>query len=345
MRLLIRQDDEQVCWAASEYIAHRIRQFNPTSSKPFVLGLPTGSTPLLVYRNLVHMHKRGELSFQNVVTFNMDEYVGLPPDHEQSYHRFMYDNFFNHIDIRPENIHIPDGNAPDLEAACAAYEEAIIRAGGIELFMGGMGSDGHMAFNEPGSSLQSRTRLKALTTETIKANARFFDGDESKVPRSAVTVGVQTVMDAREVLILVTGAHKSLALMKCVEEGVNHMWTLSCLQLHQHATLVVDEEATLDLKIKTVKYFRSIDSDLVPSPSHQLKSFRDDEKQTDHGILAPGPGVNIISVVASTKEASVPSTTETFMGALKSGFTSAGAQQRSRTPDPILDSMGSRIVK
>ncbi|CEL11440.1 hypothetical protein ASPCAL14542 [Aspergillus calidoustus] len=340
MRLLIRQDDEQVCRVASEYIAHRIRQFSPTPGKPFVLGLPTGSTPLLVYRNLVHMHKQGILSFQNVVTFNMDEYVGLPPHHEQSYHRFMFDNFFNHIDIRPENIHIPNGNAPDLDAECRAYEQAIIQAGGIELFLGGMGSDGHMAFNEPGSSLQSRTRIKALTTETINANARFFDGDAGKVPRSALTVGVQTVMDAREVLILVTGAHKSLALMKCVEEGVNHMWTLSCLQLHRYATLIVDEEATLDLKVKTVKYFKSIDSDMVPNAASKSKSSPEEDKEADRVILIPTSGADVLPVTPEL----VPATQDTFLGASKLGFTSPEAQQRARTPDSILDSMGSRII-
>lgn len=146
------------------------------------------------------LHTReGTVSFKYVITFNMDEYVGLPREHPESYHSFMYQNFFRHIDIDPQNTHILDGNAPDLEAECAAYEAKIKEAGGIELFIGGIGPDGHIAFNEPGSSLASRTRLKTLAVDTINANARFFGNDYSKVPQQALTVGVGTVMDAREV--------------------------------------------------------------------------------------------------------------------------------------------------
>jgi len=182
----------------------------------------------------------------------------------------MYKHFFSHVDIAPENINILNGNADDLEEECIAYEEKIKRAGGIELFLGGIGPDGHIAFNEPGSSLRSRTRVKTLAYDTILANSRFFGNDLAKVPKMALTVGVQTVMDvrvlrsetgeialtttqAREVVIIITGAHKALALQKCVEGGVNHMWTLSSLQLHPHAMIVVDEDATLELQVKTVK--------------------------------------------------------------------------------------------
>lgn len=165
----------------------------------------------------------------------------------------MYKHFFAHVDVPPKNVNILNGNSPDLVGECAAYEEKIRNAGGIELFLGGVGPDGHIAFNEPGSSLASRTRVKTLTEDTIRANSRFFDNDVSKVPKRALTVGVQTVLDAREVVIIVTGAHKSVALQKCIESGVNHMWTLSALQMHPQALIVVDEDATMELQVKTVK--------------------------------------------------------------------------------------------
>merc|ERR1712024_10269 len=144
----------------------------------------------------------------------MDEYVGLPREHKESYHYFMFEHIFKHIDIDPKNVHILDGNAADLAAECKQYEKLIAEAGGIELFIGGIGPDGHIAFNEPGSSLVSRTRVKTLAQDTIIANARFFDGDISQVPKQALTVGVGTVMDAREVMVLITGAHKAYALHK-----------------------------------------------------------------------------------------------------------------------------------
>lgn len=168
----------------------------------------------------VALHKAGQLSFQHVITFNMDEYVDLPRDHPESYHSFMWTNLFRHIDIQPANVHILNGNAPDLKAECAAYEEKIAAVGGIELFLGGIGQDGHIAFNEPGSSLQSRTRVKTLAYETIVGNARFFGGDVNKVPKMALTVGVGTILDAREILVIVTGQHKAMALERCIEQGV-----------------------------------------------------------------------------------------------------------------------------
>jgi glucosamine-6-phosphate deaminase len=224
-----------------------------------VLGLPTGSSPLGIYRRLIELNKAGKVSFANVVTFNMDEYVGLPDDHPQSYHRFMRDNFFSGIDIKKEQVNLLNGMAEDLEEECASYEKRIAAAGGIELFLGGMGADGHIAFNEPGSSLRSRTRVKTLTTDTKIANARFFDGDVNKVPSTALTVGVGTVMDAREVLILVSGYNKARALRAAVEEGINHMWTLSCLQTHPRAIIVCDDAATDELKVGTVRYFKDIE--------------------------------------------------------------------------------------
>lgn len=261
MRLVIRPDYDKVTTWAANHIARRIREAKPTAAKPFVLGLPTGSSPLGVYRELIKLHKAGMVSFANVVTFNMDEYVGLPPDHPQSYHRFMWDNFFSKIDVKKENVHILDGMAKDLTAECAAYEKAIVDAGGIELFLGGVGVDGHIAFNEPGSSLASRTRVKTLTMDTRLVNSRFFDGDMNKVPATALTVGVGTVTDAREVLIVVSGFNKARAMQAAVEGGVNHMCTLSCLQLHPRAIIVCDDEATDELKVGTVRYFKDIEKD------------------------------------------------------------------------------------
>ena len=254
MKLIIRPDYDKACLWVSNYIASKIIN---CSDNPFVLGLPTGSSPLGIYRELIKMHKEGELSFKNVRTFNMDEYIGLPADHPQSYHYFMMENFFNYIDIDRRHIHILDGMAADPEKECKNYEEAIAAEGGIDLFLGGMGGNGHIAFNEPGSSLHSRTRIKTLTIETRTDNARFFDSDISKVQATAMTVGISTIMDAREVLIIVSGRSKARALQAIVEGGINHMWTLSYLQMHPKTIIVCDEEATEELKAGTVKYFKS----------------------------------------------------------------------------------------
>ena len=253
MKLIIHKNYEELSSWTAGYIAGRINAAG--KEKPFVLGLPTGSSPLGVYRALAVMHKQGDISFANVITFNMDEYVGLPKDHTQSYYRFMWDNFFSRIDIDKNNVHILDGMAEDPVGECAAYEAAITAAGGIDLFLGGVGANGHIAFNEPGSSLASRTRVEHLTHDTCMANARFFEGDISQVPTKALTVGVGTIMDAREVVILVSGENKARALQQAVEGGVSHMCTLSCLQLHQRAIIVCDDAATVELKVGTVRNF------------------------------------------------------------------------------------------
>eukprot|EP00811_Abedinium_folium_P004206 NODE_13871_length_1141_cov_17.287968.p1 GENE.NODE_13871_length_1141_cov_17.287968~~NODE_13871_length_1141_cov_17.287968.p1 ORF type:complete len:299 (-),score=67.19 NODE_13871_length_1141_cov_17.287968:104-1000(-) len=260
MRFIIEQDPEAVGRWVANYVANRIIEFNQDSkeTRPFVLGLPTGSTPLACYRELIKLCTAGILSFRNVVTFNMDEYCDLPKDHPESYHSFMWKNLFSHIDIKTESVNILNGNAPDLIEECRAYEAKITSHGGIELFLGGIGPDGHMAFNEPGSSLSSRTRIKTLAYDTIVANARFFDNDVAKVPNRALTVGVATVMDAREVIIAVTGIGKSVALHQAIEEGINHMWTVSALQQHPCGLIVADEDATAELKVKTVKYFKEM---------------------------------------------------------------------------------------
>ena len=261
MRVIIQQDYAQLSKWAAEYVAAKINAAEPTPEKPFKLGCPTGSSPLGLYRNLIELYKEGKVSFENVITFNMDEYVGLPEEHPESYHSFMWTNFFSHIDIKKENVHILNGNAEDLEAECAAYEQAIADAGGIDLFMGGIGPDGHIAFNEPFSSLTSRTRIKSLTTDTIIANSRFFDNDVNKVPKTALTVGVGTVMDAKEVLIVCNGHGKARALQHAIEGAVSQEWTISALQLHPHAIIVCDVAATDELKHGTYKYFKDIEKD------------------------------------------------------------------------------------
>ncbi len=269
MRVIIEPDYKVASKWAANYVAKRINEFGPSpapprggasDSRPFVLGLPTGSSPLGMYKELIELHKAGKVTFKNVVTFNMDEYVNLAEDHPESYYSFMWNNFFSHVDISKENVNIPNGNASDLEAECASYEQKIKKAGGINLFIGGIGPDGHIAFNEPSSSLSSRTRVMTLTIDTIIANSRFFDNDVDKVPKTALTVGVGTVMDAEEVMIIVNGHNKARALRHAIEGSVNHMWTVSALQMHPNGIIVCDEAATVELKVGTVKYFKDIES-------------------------------------------------------------------------------------
>ena len=259
MRVIIKDRSAEVAQWAAAHIVSEIKAKAAKSDAPFVLGLPTGSTPLETYKELIRLHKAGEVSFKNVVTFNMDEYVGLEESHPESYHSFMWNNFFSHIDIDPKNVHILNGNAEDLVAECEAYEAAIVEAGGIDLFMGGVGEDGHIAFNEPFSSLQSRTCIKTLTPDTIAVNSRFFGGDISKVPTQALTVGVATILSARKVMILATGPKKARALRHAIEGSYNHMWTLSALQTHPAGIIVCDDPAAEELKVSTYRYFKNIE--------------------------------------------------------------------------------------
>ena len=263
MRLIIQPDYENVSRWAANYVAARINEFNPTAGRPFILGLPTGSSPLKMYKNLIELNKKGVVSFKNVVTFKMDEYIGLPKNHPESYHSFMWNNFFNHIDINPDNVNILNGNAEDPVKECERYEEKIKSVGGIDLFLGGIGPDGHIAFNEPGSSLTSRTRIKTLTQDTIIANSRFFNNDVNLVPKTALTVGVGTIMDAKSVLIIVNGHNKARALQQGVEGGISQMWTISALQMHRQSIIVCDEAATAELKVQTYKYFKDIEKDNI----------------------------------------------------------------------------------
>lgn len=259
MRLIIEPDYDRVSRWAANYVASRINEANPTPEKPFVLGCPTGSSPLGMYRELIKLNKEGKVSFRNVVTFNMDEYCGIPRNHEQSYYTFMWTNFFSHIDILPENVNILNGNAESPEEECKKYEEKIASYGGIDLFLGGVGPDGHIAFNEPGSSLTSKTRMKTLTQDTVIANSRFFDNDVNLVPKTALTVGVGTIMAAKSVLLIVNGYNKARALKHGVEGGISQMWTISALQMHPKALIVADEDACMELKVSTYRYFKDIE--------------------------------------------------------------------------------------
>ncbi len=259
MRLIIEQSSAQVAQWAARYIVEQIKAKAAKCDAPFVLGLPTGSTPLETYKELIRLHKAGEVSFQNVITFNMDEYVGLAEDHPESYHSFMWNNFFSHIDIKKENVNILNGNAEDLVAECADYEARIVKAGGIDLFMGGVGEDGHIAFNEPFSSLLSRTRQKTLTQDTIIVNSRFFGGDVNLVPKTALTVGVGTILSSKQVLILATGHKKARAIRHGVEGSYNHQWTISALQTHPAGIIVCDDPAAEELRVSTYRYFKDIE--------------------------------------------------------------------------------------
>jgi len=261
MRVIIEPSYDKMSQWAADHVIERINAAKPTAEKPFVLGLPTGSSPIGMYQALVKANKEGRVSFKNVLTFNMDEYVGLPESHPESYHSFMHTNLFDHIDIPAQNIHILNGNAADLAAECANYEKMIVEAGGIDLFIGGIGPDGHIAFNEPGSSLTSRTRQKTLTTDTRVANSRFFGGKPEDVPATALTVGVGTVMSAREVMILCNGHNKARALQAAIEGPVTQWWTISALQMHEHGIIVCDEAATEEIKHGTYKYFKDIEKD------------------------------------------------------------------------------------
>ena len=259
MKVIIRNNAAEGSLWAAHYIADKIREKAARTDAPFVLGLCTGSTPIETYAELIRMVKAGELSFKNVISFNMDEYVGLPENHPESYHSFMHRYLFDHIDEPAENIHILNGNAEDPVAECAAYEAAIVAAGGFDLFLGGVGEDGHIAFNEPFSSLESRTRVVTLTQDTREVNARFFGGDFNQVPKQALTVGVATVLSSREVVILAFGSKKARALKDAIEGPMSHYCTLSGLQGHPAGTVVCDENSVGELKVNSYRYFKAVE--------------------------------------------------------------------------------------
>jgi glucosamine-6-phosphate deaminase len=237
MLVIIKDDFEQASQEAARFIADRLLK------KPnLVLGLATGSTPLPLYRELIRLHREEGLDFSKVTTFNLDEYVGLRRDHEQSYYRFMCENLFDHINVDRRFVNIPNGMVMDIEAHCDWYEREIERVGGIDLQVLGIGGNGHIAFNEPGSSLGSRTRVKTLSTKTREDNARFFDSLDA-VPRYAITMGIGTIMEARELVLLATGAGKAEAIRASAEGPLTAMVPGSMVQMHRRAYLFVDPEA------------------------------------------------------------------------------------------------------
>ena len=260
MKVIIKNNSAEGSLWAAHHIAEKIKAKAAVTDKPFVLGLCTGSTPIETYAELARMVQAGELSFKNVISFNMDEYVGLPESHPESYHSFMHTNLFSKIDEPKENIHILNGNAEDLEAECAAYEAAIQAAGGFDLFLGGIGEDGHIAFNEPFSPLTSRTRVVTLTEDTRIVNSRFFGGDMNLVPKQALSVGVATVTDSKEVVILAFGPKKARAIHDAVEGPYSHMCTVSALQNHQNGIIVADEASVGELKVNSYKYFKAVEA-------------------------------------------------------------------------------------
>jgi glucosamine-6-phosphate deaminase len=259
MRVIIKSDYEEVTDWAATYVAYKINRAHPTPDKPFVLGLPMGDTPKGMYKKLVELNHAGKLSFANVVIFCMNEFIGLDKKAPQSCHTYMKENLFDQVDTKAANIYILDGQTKNYEKECSNFELAIRQKGGIDLFIGGVGSDGHIAFNEPFSSLSSHTRVKTLTTETIKAKAALFDNDVKKVPHTVLTVGTGTIMDADEVLLLACGEKKAAATKAAVEGSVNHRWAVSALQMHQHGIYVCDEAAASKLEKETVSYLKDIE--------------------------------------------------------------------------------------
>lgn len=249
MEIIIKENAEAASVAAARLVARLVRE-KPNA----VLGLATGSTPLKLYHELIRIHREEGLDFSGVTTFNLDEYIGLPRDHEQSYYSFMWNNLFSHINISPEKVNIPDGMTEDVPAACVAYEQAIVQAGGIDLQVLGIGSDGHVGFNEPTSSFASRTRIKTLTRQTLKDNARFFGGDENKVPHHCITMGIGTIMDARCALLLAFGNGKADAIAATVEGPVTSIVPATILQHHPRAKVFVDDEAASHLEL--AEYYR-----------------------------------------------------------------------------------------
>lgn len=241
MLVSIKRSYEEVSKAAASQVAERIRR------KPnLVLGLATGATPLGMYRELIRMHREEGLSFAKVTSFNLDEYIGLPRTHSQSYYKFMWDSLFNHIDIPSTSVYVPDGMAADIGAHCEWYEEEIRRNGGIDFQVLGIGANGHLAFNEPGSSLGSRTRIKTLSEQTVKDNARYF-GSVSDVPKTVITMGIGTIMEAQEVLLLASSASKAEAIRAAIEGPITAMVPASIIQMHRLAYVTIDQDAASKL--------------------------------------------------------------------------------------------------
>jgi glucosamine-6-phosphate deaminase len=248
VEIIIQPTPEEASIIAARHVARLVRE-KPNA----VLGMATGQSPLAMYRELIRLHQELGLDFSQVTTFNLDEYVGLPREHPASYHAFMWEHLFRHVNVRPERVHIPDGLAPHIPASCRSYEDAIRAAGGIDLQLLGIGRDGHIGFNEPSSSLASRTRIKTLTAETRRDNAAAF-GSPDQVPMHVITMGVGTIMDAREILLLAFGPNKAAAIAGAVEGPITAMNPASILQMHPAARCIVDEPAAA--KLQRIDYYR-----------------------------------------------------------------------------------------
>ena len=241
MQIVILKDAAEVASYGANIFAAQLKQ-KPAS----VLGLATGSTPVALYQNLIEKNRQGEISFADVTSFNLDEYLGLDGSHPQSYRHFMNEQLFNHIDINKNNTHVPPGDAKNPIAACEQYEQDIANAGGIDVQLLGIGRNGHIGFNEPSSGLTSRTRVKTLTKETIDDNARFFDADEYQ-PHLSITMGIGTILDAKKVVLLATGENKAEAIKATVEGPLTASCPASALQMHRNAIIVIDEAAASSL--------------------------------------------------------------------------------------------------
>lgn len=249
MEVVILADAKEIGCVAADAIAALLER------KPdAVLGLATGSSPLAIYDELAARYEAGEISFRQARAFTLDEYVGLPADHPQRYRTVIEDVFVSRVDFVPGAVEGPDGLATDIPAACAAYENAIRAAGGVDLQILGIGTDGHIAFNEPGSSLASRTRIKTLTRQTRLDNARFFDDDVDAVPTHCLTQGLATIMAARHVILVATGRGKAEAVHQLTEGAVSALWPATILQHHPHATVLLDDAAARRLQL--VDYYR-----------------------------------------------------------------------------------------
>ena len=288
MRVVILEDYKLISEWVAQYIHLKI-----TNSDDIVIGLPTGSTPLGVYKNLINL----KTSFKNVTTFNMDEYIGLSPKHEQSYNYFMVNNLFSHIDIDRANINIPNGISKDIEKECIEYENKIKTCGGIDLFLCGIGSDGHIAFNEPGSSFNSVTRVKTLTSETVSDNSRFFENIE-KVPTTAITVGIKTVMDSKELIIMANGINKANAVKQLIEGNISTQFPCTIAQTHKNATIVIDEKAASELKYKTVLYYKQLQKNIdILGKTIPNKTIRNYIKSNDKILItSPHPDDDVIGM-------------------------------------------------
>ncbi|ADV33720.1 glucosamine-6-phosphate deaminase [Candidatus Blochmanniella vafra str. BVAF] len=259
MRVIFLNNSDQVAQWVSDYIVWKINYFKPTKINPFILGLPTGNTPIKTYKKLIKIHQNGQVSFKHVIIFTMDEYLGLSREDQRSYCKFIHNTFADHIDILKENVNFLNGNAEDLHLECERYEKKIKSYGSVHLFVGGVGKDGHLAFNEPGSSFSSRTRIKNLSKDTRISNAQFFNNNIDCVPKLALTIGLATLLESQEILIIATGQDKAIAVQAAIEGNINHMWPISCLQLHQKSILVCDDSSSIELKLKTIKYFQELE--------------------------------------------------------------------------------------